>query len=386
MCYNPLCPDEYFLYPIRNFYKEALYIMKKLTLFILSAMLILCSAGLSSCGNAEADTDDSSGATNETVNETADEAAADTGAENDNTASDEKVAARVFAFKGPTGMGMTKLMADDEDGTATLDYDFTLVSAPDEVTAEIIKGNYDIAALPTNLASVLYNKTDGNIRVAAVNTLGVLYILENGDTVSSVEDLHGKQLYATGQASTPEYILNYILDANGIDDCEVIYLADHSELAAQMTSGDVTLGMLPVPNATTVMAGTDAHAAIDMTEEWKKAAEIKGDDSALYQGCIVINPDFISAHPEAVADFLDEYSESVDYVNNNIDDASALMEKYGIIPKAAVAKLAIPDANIVCITGDEMANGLSGFYKVLFDFNPASVGGSLPGDDIFYKN
>ena len=296
---------------------------------------------------------------------------------------EESAVIRTYALKGPTGMGMAKLMSDNEEGISSNKYDFTIASAPDELTAEIIKGNYDIAALPTNLAAVLYKKTGGKIRVAAVNTLGVLYILENGNTVNSIEDLAGKEIYATGQASTPEYILNYILEANSIE-CDVTYLADHSELAAQMIAGTVSVGMLPVPNATTVMAQSEARIALNLTEEWKKAAEAKGDDSALYMGCIVINPDFVENHPEEVEQFLEEYKASVDYVNNNIDDASTLIEKYGIVPKAAIAKKAIPDANMVCITGDEMKNGLNGFYKVLHGFAPASVGGELPADDIYY--
>ena len=290
---------------------------------------------------------------------------------------------KVYALKGPTGMGMAKLMSDSDAGTTTNKYDFTIASAPDEVTAEIIKGNYDIAALPTNLASVLYNKTEGKIRVAAVNTLGVLYVLENGDTVNSLEDLNGKELYATGQGSTPEYILRYVLETNGID-CNVTYLAEHSELAAQMISGDVSLGMLPVPNATTVLAQSDARTAIDLTAEWEKAAEKNGDSSALYMGCVIVNPDFIEVAPEAVDAFLEEYAASVKYVNENIDDASAMIESYGIVPKAAIAKKAIPDAHMVCITGDEMKTGLSGFYNVLFGFDPKSVGGAVPADDIYY--
>lgn len=295
----------------------------------------------------------------------------------------EAPAIKTYALKGPTGMGMAKLMEENENGESDNKYEFTLASSPDEVTAEIIKGNYDIAALPTNLAAVLYNKTEGKIRVAAVNTLGVLYILENGDSIHTLSDLNGKELYATGQASTPEYILNYVLGANDID-CTVTYLADHSELAAQMISGDVSMGMLPVPNATTVLAQSEARVAIDLTEEWTKAAESKGESGALYQGCIIINPDFIAEYPEAVDTFLAEYADSVKYVNENADDASVIIEKYGIIPKAAIAKKAIPDANIVCITGEEMKNGLSGFYSVLFDSDPKSVGGALPTDDIYY--
>ena len=297
---------------------------------------------------------------------------------------EEPVDVRVFALKGPTGMGMAQLMEENELGNAKNNYTFTIASSPDEVSAEIIKGNYDIAAVPTNLASVLYNKTEGKIRIAAVNTLGVLYILETGNTISSLADLEGKHIYATGQASTPEYVLDYILKANNIN-CEVTYLTDHSELATLMVSGDAEIGMLPVPNATTVLMQSEARIALNVTEEWEKAAALNGDDGALYQGCIIINPDFIEAHPDAVEEFLEEYTASVKFINENAETASTYIEKFGIIPKAAIAKAAIPNANIVCITGDEMASGLMGFFEVLYGSNPKSVGGKLPAEDIFYN-
>lgn len=297
---------------------------------------------------------------------------------------EDPVDVRVFALKGPTGMGMAQLMEENELGNAKNNYTFTIASSPDEVSAEIIKGNYDIAAVPTNLASVLYNKTEGKIRIAAVNTLGVLYILENGNTIDSLADLEGKHIYATGQASTPEYVLDYILKANNIN-CEVTYLADHSELATLMVSGDAEIGMLPVPNATTVLMQSEARIALNVTEEWEKAAALNGDDGALYQGCIIINPDFIEAHPDAVEEFLEEYTASVKFINENAETASTYIEKFGIIPKAAIAKAAIPNANIVCITGDEMASGLMGFFEVLYGSNPKSVGGKLPAEDIFYN-
>lgn len=290
----------------------------------------------------------------------------------------------VFALKGPTGMGMAQLMAENEAGETDNKYTFTIASSPDEVAAEVIKGNYDIAAVPTNLASVLYNKTEGNVRIAAVNTLGVLYILENGNTINSLKDLEGKKIYATGQASTPEYVLDYILKANNIN-CEVTYLADHSELATLMISGDAEIGMLPVPNATTVLKQSEARVAINITEEWEKAAQLNGDNSALYQGCIIINPEFIKNHPDAVEDFLEDYAESVEYINENVADAAKIIEKYGIIPKAPIAEAAIPNANIVFITGEEMATGLMGFFEVLHGSNPSSVGGKLPAEDIFYS-
>ena len=291
---------------------------------------------------------------------------------------------RIFAMKGPTGMGMTKMIHDASEEASA--YTFTIASSPDEIAAEIIKGDYDIAAVPANLAAVLYQKTGGDLMIGAVNTLGVLYILENGNTIQSVNDLNGKTIYATGQASTPEYVLNYILAANNID-CKVIYLAEHSELATQMSAGSVVLGMLPVPNATTVLAGNkDVRIALNLTEEWTKAAQKNGDSSALYQGCIVIRREFAEKYPNTLKQFLEDYEASVKFVNENHDEAASMMETAGIIPKAAVAKKAIPDANIVYISGKEMQEGLSGFFEVLHRFNPSSVGGSLPDEKIFYKD
>lgn len=320
--------------------------MKKLTALFL-VLLLLCTAG---CGAAEAP---------------------------------ENV--RIFAMKGPTGMGMAKLISDASEDESSL-YTFSIASSPDEVAAEVIKGAYDIAAVPANLAAVLYQKTGGELTVGAVNTLGVLYVLENGNTIQSINDLNGKTIYATGQASTPEYVLNYILEANKID-CKVTYLAEHSELATQMTAGSVVLGMLPVPNATTVLAGNkDVRIALNLTEEWEKAAQKNGDSSALYQGCIVIRREFAEQYPDTVKKFLTDYEASVKFVNENVDEAASMMEAAGIIPKAAVAKKAIPDANIVFISGDEMAKGLGGFFEVLHRFNPSSVGGTLPDEKIFYKD
>lgn len=291
---------------------------------------------------------------------------------------------RVFTLKGPTGMGMSKVITDAAADDESI-YDFTIASSPDEVTAEIIKGNYDIAAVPTNLAAVLYQKTNGALMIGAVNTMGVLYMLENGDTVQSVHDLNGKTIYATGQGSTPEYVLNYILEANQIE-CEIIYLAEHAELATQMTAGSVTLGMLPVPNSTSVLAGnSDVRIALNLTEEWEKAAELNGDDGALYQGCVVIRREFAEQYPNTLQKFMNAYEASVKYVNENPEEASLLIEQAGIVPKAAVAKKAIPDANIVFITGDEMATGLNGFFTVLFQANPSSVGGQVPDEAIYYK-
>ena len=291
---------------------------------------------------------------------------------------------RVYTLKGPTGIGMAKMIADANNEENPL-YDFTIAGAPDVIQAEIIKGEYEIAALPTNLAAALYNKTEGALMIAAVNTLGVLYVLENGNTIQSVQDLNGKTIYTTGQGSTPEYILNYILAANNIE-CEVIYFAEHAELATQMAAGSVVLGMLPVPNSTTVLAkNADVRVALNLTEEWEKAAAKNGDDGALYQGCLVIRRDFAEQYPQTVKKFLEDYKASVAFVHEDIDVAAETVAACELIPSAAIAMKAIPDANIVCITGEEMIQGLSGFYKVLYGSDAKSVGGKLPDENIFYN-
>ena len=301
-------------------------------------------------------------------------------------ASAAKTTVRVMGLKGPTGMGMAKLMADQTAGTTKNDYRFTLAGAPDEVSAEVIKGSVDIAAVPTNLAAVLYQKTGGKIQVAALNTLGVLYLLEKGNTIQSVADLKGKTIVATGKASTPEYILRYLLTQNGIDpekDVTIEYKSEHSELATLMTAGTVTLGMLPEPNVTAVLsANSEVRVALNLTEEWNKVAQ---GGSTLTQGCIIVQKDFAANQPAALAAFLEEYQASVNYVNQNIDDASQLIEQNGIIPKAAVAKKALPNCNICYVDGAQMKTQLSGFLKVLFDANPQSVGGAMPDDAFYYQ-
>ena len=291
-------------------------------------------------------------------------------------------AVNVVALKGPTGIGMVQMM-DENDGT----YAFTLAGAPDEVVAAIASGAADIAAAPTNLAASLYNKTDGNVQLLALNTLGVLHILEKGDGVKTAADLSGRTLYATGQGAVPEYVLNYILSQNGLEGkVNVEYKAEHSELATLAAAGQVDLVMLPEPNVTSVlMNNADFREALDVTELFGEAAEKDGKaGTALSMGCVIVRRDFAERHPERVAAFLDDYKASVDFVNGDVDAASALVEAQGILPKAAVAKRAIPNCHIVFVEGEEMKAQIEPFFEMLLDANPASVGGKLPADDFYY--
>lgn len=299
---------------------------------------------------------------------------------------EENVTIKLAALKGPTGMGMAKLISDDA-ANENKKYEVTLSSAPEDVKAGILKGDFDIAAIPTNLAAVLYNKAGADISVLAVNTLGVLYILEDGNTVNSIKDLNGKKVYATGQASTPEYILDYVLKQNGIDpdkDVEIEYMTEHSELASQMAAGSVKIGMLPEPNVTSTLVSSQSEnirIALNLTEEWEKSAE----GTTIMQGCIVVKNKFLKEHSEAVKTFMEEYRASVDFVNGNIDEAAQMCETAGIVPKAAIAKKAIPNCNITFVTGEELKTKLNAFLKVLFEADHASVGGKLP-DNAFYSD
>lgn len=292
-------------------------------------------------------------------------------------------AANVAALKGPTAMGMVKLMSDHEDS-----YNFTIAAAIDEITPKLVKGEFDIAAVPANLAAVLYNNTQGKVKVLAVNTLGVLYIVENGDTVKSVEDLRGRTIFASGKGATPEYALNYLLSANGIDpekDVTVEYKSEHSECLASLLATEGSVAMLPQPFVTTAqLKQPEVKVVLDMNEEWAKLQEGSEAPSALITGVLVGRSEFIEKDPQTVSDFLDAYALSVAFANENVEETAALIGQYDIVPEA-VAKAALPYCSITYIDGDEMQNRLSGYLKVLFDQNPASVGGAMPDDAFYYK-
>ena len=290
---------------------------------------------------------------------------------------------RVAALKGPTGMGMAQLMDQAKHNSTQGKYEFTVAASPDEVVSAVASGSVDIAAVPINLAASLYAKTEGKVKLAAVNTLGVLYILENGDSVHSVADLKGKTLYATGQGSTPEYVLHALLEKNGLkagEDVIIEYKAEHDELATLAASGEVALAMLPEPNVTAAMAKNgNLRIALDLTEQWE-GLEL----GTLVQGCIVVRDGFLQENPQAVQTFLTEYTASVDDVNGDPAAAGELVAAAGIMPQAALAAKAIPNCNIVCIQGDEMKAMAGSTLRVLFDANPKSVGGAMPDDGFYY--
>ena len=300
---------------------------------------------------------------------------------------EEQTAAEInlYVLSGPTGIGAMNLWAASDAGETKNTYHITMPGANDEVVAALSKGDADIAAVATNLAATLYNKTDGGVTVLAVNTLGVLSLLSNGQEVNAVSDLKGKTIYAPGQGANPEYILRYVLTGNGLDpdkDVTLRFVGEGSELLTVWQSDPEAVILAPQPVATSIlMQNENARTLFDMTEEWDKIA---GGDSTLMMGCVIVRNEFLQANPGAVELLLQEYAASIEKAQFDVEGTAALCEQYGLIPKAALAQKAIPSCGLTFVTGAEMKTGLSGYLQVMFDANPKSVGGALPGDGFYY--
>lgn len=298
--------------------------------------------------------------------------------------SEEKTVIRVASLKGPTAMGLVKLMEDASVEPETLknNYEFTIESAPDMIVPLLAKNDVDIASIPANLASILYNNT-GKVRVIAVNTLGVLYLVgDKSLSINSVEDLRNKTIYSAGKGSTPQYALEAILKGyNLVDgkDCYIEWKSEHSECVASLKNDKDALALLPQPFATAALMQNDnLSLCADLNELWKDLTGVP-----LITGCTVVTTSFLEKNKSAVDSFLAEYKKSADWVNSNIEEASLLIEKNDII-KAQIAKKAIDKCNIVVWTGDEMKNSLSIYLDALYNENPKSVGGSVPSEEFYY--
>ena len=294
----------------------------------------------------------------------------------------EKVTIRLGGLKGPTSMGMVKLLADAEEGLTANDYTFTMAASAPDLTPQFIKGELDILAVPVNLGATLYANTDGGVMLLAASTLGVLYIVERGDTVESFADLAGRTVYATGKGTTPEYALTYLLAQNGLtlgEDVTVEWKSEPTEVVAQMAQEEGAVAMLPQPFVTVAQGQVKGlQVALDLSAQWDGL----DNGSRLVTAGLLVRREFAEAHPDAVAKFLEEYAASVDYVNENPTEAAVLVEAQGIV-KAAVAEKAIPNCSLVCITGADMKTAVSGYLQTLYDLKPETVGSAMP-DDGFY--
>lgn len=296
---------------------------------------------------------------------------------------EETTATKVAGMTGPTSIGMVKMISDANAGVSEGKYEFTIAGSADEITPKLIKGELDIAAVPANVAAKLYHKTEGAVKLIAINNLGVLYVVDKNAGIESVADLAGKTIYATGKGSTPEYTLKYILSENGIDpenDVTIEFKSEPAEVVALLNSSESGVAMLPMPFVIAAKNQVDGlEIALDLGEEWKKLDP----DSETVTGVIIARSEFVENSPEAVNKFLDEYKKSVEFVNTNIEEAATMVEEAGLF-KAAIAVKAIPYCNVTGITGDDMVSITKGYFEVLLDEDPPSIGGALPDDGFYY--
>jgi NitT/TauT family transport system substrate-binding protein len=341
--------------------------MKRTFAFLLFLMMVVCAL-ITGCTAAKSET------------ESEPEISAAT-AESSET---ETLTLRIAGLKGPTSMGLVQVMEKAAENEAANTYEFTIAGSADEITPKLIQGDLDMAAVPANLASVLFNNTDGAIRLLAINTLGVLYLVEKGDSIETWSDLKGQTIYATGKGSTPEYTLRYLLSANGLDpdtDVTIEWKSEPTEVVSILQAEDTGIAMLPQPYTTVAQNSVDGlHIVLDLTEAW----DALDNGSTLVTGVLVARTDFVEAHPEAVQAFLDEYKASTEFVNAFPAEAAQLIEKYDIV-KAAVAEKALPYCNITFVSGSAMRPLLEGYLQVLYDQNPKAIGGALPTDAFYYE-
>ena len=352
--------------------------MKKLTSMLLALALVL---SLAACGGAASSSVASSAASSEAVPEAASEAASSEEVKELSTTD----ALRIAGLKGPTTMGLVNLLSMEEDGTASMDYDLQLYGAADEIVPLLMKGELDMAAIPANLAATLYQKTEGGIQAVAVNTLGVLYVVEKGgDTIQSMADLAGRTILSTGKGTTPEYVLRYLLTKNGLDpdkDVKIEYYSEASEVTAQMAASKKdAIAVLPQPYVTAAqLKDSSLRVVLDLTKEWNKVC-----DTQLITGVTVVRTEYAKENPDIVANFLRDYEKSIKAAQTDVAGTAALCEETGVVAKKAIAQKALPQCNIVYRVGDEMKADVNAYLKVLYDASPAAVGGKLPDANFYY--
>lgn len=327
---------------------------KKMKLAVLGLLLVLLCGSLAGCGAMSED-------------------------------SKETTTIRVGSLKGPTSMGLLFLMEEAQQGESSNLYEFQMATAADELLPLMAKGELDIALVPANAASILYSKTEGNVSVIDINTLGVLYLVSGDTSIQSVAELAGKTIYLTGKGTTPDYVLHYILAENGMSeqDCTLEYKSEATEVAAILAENPDAIGLLPQPFVTSACMQNEALSVVlDMNEEWNRVQSENG--SSMVTGVTVVRKEFLKEHEEAVLTFLEEHAKSTQTINEDAATGAAYAVEQQIVAKEAIAQKAIPECNITCITGEEMKQALEGYLTVLYEQSPESVGGALPAEDFYY--
>jgi len=361
-----------------NRYGQKARIIMKKALSLLMAIAVT-AAVLSGCAKGGAENPQ---ATSVSETESASETAEETSKAQEPA---DRYTLKIGSLKGPTSMGLVKLMDQSEKGSAEGSYDFTMVTAADELLGKIVSKDLDVALVPANMASIIYNKTNHEVTVLDINTLGVLYGVSADDSIKTAIDLKGKTVYLTGKGTTPDYALQHVLKASGLtaDDVTLEYKSEAAEVVSILKEKPDAVGLLPQPFVTAAMAQNDSlKMVLDLTKEWDASAGEGG--GSLVTGVTICRNDVIKDHGDAIATFMAEHKESAEFANANVAETAALVAAAGIIEKAPVAEKAIPYCSITYVDGDQMKSLLSGYLKVLFDMEPSSVGGTLPADDFYY--
>ena len=356
--------------------------------------LAMTAAALTGCAKgagetaAEATTAAAAEASTETsAEETAEapETESETETESTGTSAAAGYTLRIGSLKGPTSMGLVELMDQAAKGEAKGSYEFTMVSAADELLGKIVSGDLDVALVPSNMASIIFNKTNHGVNVLNINTLGVLYVVSSDDSIKSIEDLKGKTVYLTGKGTTPDYALQYLLKANGMttDDVTLEYKSEPTEVAALLKEKPDAIGLLPQPFVTVAMAQNDTlKMVLDLTKEWDA---VSGEDGgSLVTGVTICRGELFEEHADAIQTFMEEQKASAAFANENVAETAKPVAAAGIIEKAPVAEKAIPYCSITYIDGTDMKNRLYGYLSALYEMDPATVGGELPTKDFFY--
>lgn len=361
--------------------------MAAAVLFVLLSAMTAAGCGTQSAEDAaqESAAQENAAQETETAEADAEKSAAEAEAENAEREETGGGTVRIGSLKGPTSMGLVYMMDQSEKGETENHYEFTMTAAADELLPAMVSGDLDIALVPANVASVLYNKTQGGVAVIDINTLGVLYLLSGDESISSMQDLKGRTVYLTGKGTTPDYVLQYLMEQNGLDkqDVTLEYKSEAAEVAAVLVENQDAIGVLPQPFATAACAQNENLSVVmDLTEEWDAVQGENG--SRLVTGVTIARKEFLEEYAEAAEAFLREHKESAAYANEHVEEAAELVASCGIIEKAAVAAKAMPKCNITYIDGEEMKTALSGYLEVLYAQDPSSVGSALPGDD-FYR-
>lgn len=368
-----------------------------LSLFMACAMTAAALAGCSPASGKNVQTESAVETTAQAASETTAEAAAESIAETtaqETTEAEVSLEApgassllRVGSLKGPTSMGLVSLMDKASRGESKGNYEFTMVTDASELVAKMVSGDLDIALVPANMASILYQKTNHGVNVLDINTLGVLYVVAADDSITGIADLKGKTIYMTGKGTTPDYVFNYLLSANELSSSDVTieYKSEAAEVAAVLKETPDAIGLLPQPFVTVAMAQNESlKMVLDLTAEWDKVQSEEG--GSLVTGVTVCRSELFADDDAAdsIRLFMEEHKESAEFANANVEEASQLVAAAGIIEKAPVAAKALPYCSITYIDGTEMKEKLSGYLNVLFEQDPSSVGGQLPDKPFYY--